>query len=186
MTNQPDLDELLARLGRVGELALGCGPEHPSAPEPALATDVAKLLAQYPFLRRDPGYVAFLERYAGAVLWRDQDLLSLGLFGFHPELSTHLVTGPGEIIEHGFFTFCDMVVPRDPDAPFGDSIGLGFGFDATQERRWGVYRLWGGGKADWYCDTFLEWLEQFIAKGGRLIDDTQPPAAEEPAAPSLR
>ncbi len=186
MTSERDLDELLARLGRVGELQLGRGPKHPSEPEPALATDVVQLLAQYPFLRRDPGYVAFLERYAGAVLWRDPNLLSLELFGFHPELSTHIVTGPGEIIEHGFFTFCDMVVPRTPEAPFADPIGLGFGFDATQERRWGVYRLWGGGEADWYCDTFLEWLEKFIALDGRLIDEARPPDGEEPAASGLR
>ena len=185
MKKERELDELLGDLRRIGELRLGRGPRHPTDPAPELAADVAQLLAEYPFLRRDPGYVAFLERYAGAVLWRAQDLLSLGLFGFYPDLSIHLVEGPGEIIEHGFFTFCDTVVPRTPEAPF-DPIGVGFGFDATNERRWGVYRLWGGGKADWYCETFLALLERYITCDGRLVDDMPSPDGAAPTASGLR
>ena len=128
----------------------------------------------YPFLRQDEGYVCFLEMYAGGVFWRDQDALSLGLFGFDSELSTHLVKGPGDTVEHGYLTFCDMVIPPRAD-PFGkDAIGLGFGFDATGERRWGVYRLLGEGRADYYCETFLQWLRLFVEREGRL---DEPPAS---------
>jgi len=47
---------------------------------------------------------------------------------------------------------------------------MGFGFAATPELRWGVYRLLAGGERSWYCETFLEWMERVIAARGLLFD----------------
>ncbi len=171
MSAGSELHTLLVRMQGLGHLKLGHGPKHPEAPEPRLTGDIAAFLERYPFVCRDEGYVQFLSEYAGGVFWRDQDALSLGLFGFYPDLSIHLTKGPGETIEHGYLTFCDLVIPprSEPFAP--DARGLGFGFDATGTRRAGVHRLWGEGRADYFCETFLEWLRLFIEHEGRLDEN---------------
>lgn len=173
MAAPTELDLLLARLESFGHLKLGDGPEHPARPNRQLGPELARFLEQYPFVTRDDGYVQFLARYGGAVFWRDQDALSLGLFGFYPDLALHLTKGPGDIIESGCLTFCDLVIPPRGNPFAADALGLGFGFEATGTRPWGVYRLDGHGDAQWFCASFLGWLRRFADCEGRL-DEVAP------------
>lgn len=48
---------------------------------------------------------------------------------------------------------------------------IGFAFDATRERSWGVYRCVVGADTEyqWYCQTFLEWLERLVRNDGGLL-----------------
>lgn len=100
----------------------------------------------------------------------------LSLYGFSHDIGMHLVEGPGEPVDkEGFLTLCDMVVPRVirmPRSPsnLGDTVAVAFGFDATGDRRWGVYRFVNGGAGAWYCETFFEWLGILIGKDGQLRD----------------
>jgi hypothetical protein len=155
-----DLDRELSRLGALGSLDLGRGPRHPSAPRPELAASIAAFLERYPFLRRDPAYVEFLERYAGAVLFRSQDMFSVGIYGFDEDVAMHIVSGPGDIIEDGCLTIADVVTPNEPDQPFSENVDShGIAFDATGSRPWGLYRT-REGHGERIGDGFIEWLRQ--------------------------
>jgi hypothetical protein len=139
-----------------------------------LQDDVTALLDAYPFLGRDEGWVAFLRRYGGALLVREDGLL-LSLFGFSEDIGMHIVKGPGDPIYDGIFVFCDGSVPRvihgrvDAETA-AESVAVGFGFDATGERSPGVYRLIDGRNPTWYCATFCDWLRKVVAQDGQLRD----------------
>jgi hypothetical protein len=137
-----------------------------------LAQEIEAFLNEYPFLRQDQGYVDFLESYAGAwVAWPNNDLV-IDLFGF-TQVSTHIVKEDGYIVDPtGFLTICDGMV-RLREGGFREGvIGQGFAFDATGERKWGIYRyvMIDGIEAamDWYCETFLQALSALIETKGRL------------------
>ena len=158
MTTVDDLDRHLSALRALGTLELGRGPRHPAAPRPELAVGIAAFLEHYPFLRRDPGYVEFLERYAGAVLTREKDMFSVGIYGFDEDVAMHIVSGPGDIVENGFLTIADVVIPNEPDKPFSENVdGYGVAFDATGARRRGVHRT-RGDEGAWIAETFIDWL----------------------------
>ena len=170
------LHELIRQLGEFGTVETGHGPKHPSAPDTALAIEIAAFLHTYPFVRRDPGYVEFLESYAGLLLWRKKDRLSLSIYGFDADVALHLTKGEGETItEEGILTFADVAVPIR-EGVFGphDIRGAAFGFDATGKQRWGVYRRHSGRPSEWYCATFLEWLGILVSLRGRWLEDPPP------------
>jgi hypothetical protein len=132
--------------------------------------ELERLLGRYPFVRQAPDWLAFLTRYGGGTLTRDDDMLSLGLYGFSHDATLHILDGAGEPVDYGCLYFCDVVLPREPVKGYTDeTISLGFGFEASGERSWGVYRI-RDGNSEWYCETFLEWLERFVEKEGRLLD----------------
>jgi hypothetical protein len=160
-----ELDQLIGRLAALGgEFATAWQPEAAER-DTSLQDEVTALVTDHPFLARDPGYVAFLRRYAGALLVRDGGFL-LSLFGFSHDIGMHLVEGPGELIENGHMIFGDMTVPRTQEYPY-DSVAVGFGFDATGKQRWGVYRFIAGGPGTWYCETFLQCLRSIADKATR-------------------
>jgi hypothetical protein len=162
-----DIDHGFERLRTIGRLETAWRPPE-AAQDHRLQTAVDALLASYPCLERDDGYVAFLRRYGGALLVRDDGLL-LSLFGFSHDIGMHLVEGPGDMVSDGCLIIGDMIVPRVPSDP-RDTAAVGFGFDVTGERRWGVYRIIDGGAPSWYCATFLEWLTRLVERSGWLLD----------------
>jgi hypothetical protein len=166
-----DIHELIRELAQFGTVETGHGPRHPTAPSPAFASEIAAFLDEYPFVKRDRGYVEFLECYAGLLFWRAQDCLSLSIYGFDPDVSLHLAEGEGDIItREGFLTFADAAVPIE-EGRFSseDPQGAAFGFDATERRRWGVYRCSSNQPYEWYCETFEEWLGLLVSLRGRWL-----------------
>jgi hypothetical protein len=170
-----DIETLMRSFLDLGYAEIGNGPKHPAAPNPDLAAPVQAFLARFPILRRDQGYVDFLEYYAGAsILWPHNDLV-VDIFGF-TEVSSHLLETDGPIVdEHGYFWFCSEVIRLHPGFETRTTTaGLQFAFDTTQQRRWGIYR--GIDNEDssrtefaWYCESFLEWLNLLIENKGRLL-----------------
>lgn len=205
-----NIQRLMQNFGKLNQAAIGQGAKHPTSPDPAKVGLVSEFLDKYPFLRRDQGYVDFLERYAGASVDYSDGSLIIHIFGFIEEVSLHLVndepfTGP--LIKDGFFMFCSTVAksptakntppargalwpkrgvqaetPRmfgingvSPAFAIDDEIGLDYAFDATGRRLRGVYQLISHSQREsetyeWYCGSFLEWLEELIDKKGQLFD----------------
>lgn len=150
---------------------VGSGFHHPEHPDPDLAQITQEFFSRFPFLKKDQGYVDFMETYAGAFLYVPGENLSIDLFGLS-DVSTHLIEGEGELIDDdGFLAICDICVPiNEKTGASGDSIGFGFSFDTTLSRRWGIYRHLPNKPPELYCGTFIELLTKLIAKKGRLFD----------------
>ena len=166
-----DIHSLMQNFTELGYVTVGRGPKHPESPSLELQKEIDSFLEQYSFLRKDRGYIDFLEYYSGAMVDWPQGELVIAIFGFLEEISFHLIKDGGEVIDDdGFYAFCTSVVRVGEGQDIeNESIGLGYTFDATGTRRWGVYRSIGGGECEWYCDSFLEWLEKLIDKKGLLL-----------------
>lgn len=155
---------------------MGCGPRHPITPDLTLVDEIASFLATQTYLFQDQGYVDFLECYAGASIARPDGTWLVDMPGFTESISTHLIRGEGRIVdENGYYWFCSSIVV---DSAEHRDRGLSFAFDATGTRTWGIYRSMdaeyrdfqqGNVPVDWYCDTFLEWLDAFIDREGYLF-----------------
>jgi hypothetical protein len=173
MNTNDRIYQMIKKLHELGIVETGRGPKHPTLPNTELVEEIAEFLETYSFLKTDQGYVNFLERYAGLLLYRDSDFLSLGIYGFDNDVSLHLVNGEGELIdEAGILTFADLTLPlQEGDQSSENLTAIGFGFDSTQQRHWGVYRCIDGQPYHWYCRSFLEWLEKFYNNQGRLLED---------------
>ncbi len=158
-------------MSKLGYAAVGRCPKHPESPSPELQTEIDSFLEQYSFLLKYPGYIDFLEYYSGAMVDWPKGELVIAIFGFLEEISFHLIKDGGEVIDDdGFYALCTSVVRVGEGQDMeNESIGLGYRFDATGARRWGVYRSIEGGECEWYCDSFLEWLEKLIDKKGLLL-----------------
>ncbi|AFZ27880.1 hypothetical protein Cylst_5903 [Cylindrospermum stagnale PCC 7417] len=166
-----DIHSLMQKFTELGYVTVGRGPKHPESPSLELQKEIDSFLEQYSFLRKDPGYIDFLEYYSGAMVDWPKGELVIAIFGFLEEISFHLIKDGGEVIDDdGFYAFCTSVVRVGEGQDMeNESIGLGYTFDATGTRRWGVYRSIEGGECEWYCDSFLEWLEKLIDKNGLLV-----------------
>ncbi|GET39124.1 hypothetical protein [Microseira wollei] len=176
MKDNNSIHQAIDRIHELGNVETGRGPKHPTSPNPQLASEIADFIDKYSFLKKDQSYVEFLECYAGLLLYRDNDFMSLGIYGFDDDVSLHLVKGEGELIdEAGMLTFADLTLPlQEGDKRADNLIGTGFAFDATQQRPWGVYRCINNQPYHWYCGTFLEWLEKLANQKGRLLEDPTP------------
>lgn len=153
-----------------GELAIDFGPKHPTTPNTTLTTALDKLLKTCPFLKQDKFYVSFLEYFGGLSYSQKKYLLFMDLFGISEETSTHLLFGPGDLVTpDGFLTFCSIAFCENPDRP--DVVkGIGFGFDATGSRKWGIYRTINSEPFIHHSENFMDWFELFVSKDGLLID----------------
>lgn len=154
-----DIHSLMHQFVLLKGADVGQGPRHPTTPVPALAKEIEDFFHFHPFLRRDSGYVDFIEGYAGAGISREPELM-VDIYGFIPG-GTHIVKEDGiRLDERGYFAFCTTYL---------DNLGeVGFAFDT--ERMSGIYRWMVGehlqGDYSWYCSTFLEWLERLIRYEG--------------------
>lgn len=164
------IDAKVTRLATLGSWQWARDRLSAAAPTP-FAAEVRALGRLYPFVAGAADWLAFLRRYGGGMLVRNEDMLSIGLYGFSHDVSLHLLEGPGEPVEAGCLLFADVVLPRQPVSGItDDTVSLGFGFPADGARRFGVYRV-RGGHPEWYCDHFGEWLDQLVHARGRLLDD---------------
>jgi hypothetical protein len=79
-----NVDELAARFAALPGAKIGASPA-PTAESEERSAGVSRLVATYPFLEQDPGYLDFLLRYGGAFLGlgpvEDPDAM-LMVFGF--------------------------------------------------------------------------------------------------------
>jgi hypothetical protein len=160
------IEELVNRLAKMGEWTSAASAVGPGAPK-VFAAETARLLEQFPFAERADDWLAFLRKYGGGMLTRERDLLSLGLYGFSEDVTMPILDGPGDPIDAGCLVFGDVEVPLVGSAD--ETVALGFGFDATGKRKWGVYRI-EDSAASRYCESFTEWLRRFVELDGRLID----------------
>jgi hypothetical protein len=105
MTAQVDteIDEVVGGLACFPNAVIGHGFRHPTSPDSSCQQDFQTTLAQYPFLKRDPGYLAFLSRYAGAAVYAypDEDI-TIHLFGFMDDVF-HLLHGPADTVDRDGF-----------------------------------------------------------------------------------
>jgi hypothetical protein len=164
-----ELDQLIGNLGKLGWFKTvrdANGREDVS-----LQRDIDRLLETYPFLEHSSEYVEFLRRYGGALLVRDDDGFLLSFFGFSHDIGIHITKGPGDPVEDDCLIFCDMSVPTGKAR---ETCAVAYGFAATPELRWGIYKFVNGIDRSWCCETFFEWLRIVIKTRGRLFD---PPVA---------
>ena len=160
MTREADeLDRGFATLATWGDFKTAWSPPT-SLDDDDLQEEVDELLEEYPFLERDEPYVAYLRGYGGAIVVR-RDALVLSLYGFSDDIGMHIVEGPGDPVEDGCFMICDLSVPlrvraRTDVKQTVETVAVGFGFEATGDRRPGIYRFVDGGEGEWFCETFLD------------------------------
>jgi hypothetical protein len=167
MNHQGEVDALMGRLGEVGRVRLNAGPDHPTSPRPELAEPVDAYLAAHPYMARDPGYVAFLRRYAGAQVTGPERWFSLTLLGIGVDPESDLST-PSLVPDDHFECFADIHFKLAPEVPGPEPLAFAFARDG----RPGVfmaegyhegppsYRPLGG--------SFVEWLRRAIETRGRL------------------
>lgn len=192
MTGDAKLHHLMARLATLGTWEPVRGPRHPTAPNPTPASAIARFLASYPVLRRDPGYIDFLECYAGAFVADAEETLTVDLpdrsyrvavqtvdlFGFSPIAPVNLIWGDEEdptyalVDADGFLPVAVLNVDLhklDASLPGGDWLfaSKSIAVDATGQRPWGVYAqaldpAGSGPIAYWSIPTYLRCWATFL------------------------
>lgn len=67
----------------------------------------------------------------------------LDIFGFLEEICLHLILDENPVIDDdGFYGVCSSVIKiSETSNKIDGEIGIGYGFDATGNRLWGVYRF---------------------------------------------
>lgn len=179
-----DIHDLVIKFIRLGGTEVGRGPGHPTNPDSdkELKIDINEFFKLYPFLRKDPSYVDFIECYAGASLSWDnpafmyQDLI-IDIYGFTWVISTDFREhgeenwGDSFLDEQGFFIFSSLLIRTgNGDDREKDFSSIVFAFDSTLNRKPGVYgRLGVDGEWRWLYGSFLEWFDQIIEKKGRVL-----------------
>lgn len=169
-----DIHSLMKKFSNLGYASIGRGPKNTESPRSELQQEIDNFLDEHPYLRNDSGYVDFLEYYSGARVDFPEGELVIDIFGFLEEIGFHLIKdrfGESDIDEQGYFMFCTTVVQVAKDSdPNNEELGLDYAFDATGKRTWGIYRVINYGEYEWYCSSFLEWLEKLIDKKGLLLE----------------
>jgi hypothetical protein len=177
------LEQRFAALAAWGPDCVTAWTPAAAAADVALQAELDATLERWPFLQRDPSYVAFLRHFAGALVVR-VDGLVLSLYGFSHDIGMHLVDGPGEPVSDGCLVICDGCVPQpvrrrvDPVEPVLTKA-VGFGVEATGDRAFGIYRFVDGGPPTFFCSTFLELLDAILATDGQLDQTTSMPTRPE-------
>jgi hypothetical protein len=174
MNNVISIHPLMEKFQSIEGAIVGEGPKHPTSSHPEMQEQIDDFLSEYNFLRKDPSYVDFLECYSGALIDSPDGNIFVDIFGFLEDVSLHLRNGEGSVVdENGYFDFCSAVVRvRNTGDTNKDNIdiGVGFSFDATGARQWGIYRSIEGAECKWYCNSFQEWLKKFVEREKSLID----------------
>lgn len=164
------VDALVSAFSKLPEAEIGHGSDHPTSPTPSLREPINRYFEQYPFLRADESYMAFVYRYCGAFAVSSE--ADIAIYVFAPAGYLHDPNADEAIDEDGYFIFgytefwCGE--PR-----IENGVLVGFGFDATGKRSRGIHRTvireskvvepW-----SWYCETFVEWLNLAIQNSGRF------------------
>lgn len=167
-----NIDELVSRLERIPGARVGRGPRHPGDPDRSLDNQVTQFLDEYSILRRDAGYVEFLEKFAGAMIKNSDETQIVDILGCS-DISTGIFEMDGPLIdEEGFFLFAQCVFHLVEEGKLVDMYEYDFAFDTSGERPPGVYRCAStlrdqGASYNWCTDDFCSWLAELVTKGGR-------------------
>jgi hypothetical protein len=169
-----DVHSLVKDFLELPDAEVGRGPQHPTNPVPELEAPINEFLEKYPFLCKDARYVEFLKCYSGAYLLWPDDQLMIDVFGFS-DVSSPIEAEEYPVVDNeGYLTFCSVLYRVKPGGGVENIQTLGFAFDATSQRKPGVYRQLVGRQpgsptvTEWYCETFLELFHELIDKRGRL------------------
>lgn len=195
-----DIHQIIRQIGTIddAEVFIGYGPKHPSTPDPTLEGIIQEYLGMYPFLRRDQGYIDFLETYAGLNIYREAVNVAVDIFGFCYGISSliektdqgFLWQGESSLVEDGFLIVSDAKLVFEEKRehhvstePTNNMVGVGFGFDTLGSRPWGVYRKSTVEPSRfrtyyppirdtwyWYCSSFTEWLQILLDTKGNFPD----------------
>lgn len=171
------IHDLMKRFAQVDPTMIGRGPRHPISPNPESISEIHKYFEEHPILRQDKGYVDFLECYSAATAddWLDGKI-NIDIYGFDTKITLHL-DSTSELPrdwKNGFTPFAYVQIPREKQRI---DDGYIYAFDITGKRPFGVYQLRDTIeeiKVDdykWYCDSFLEWLEDIIDKKGLIFQE---------------
>jgi hypothetical protein len=164
------VDDLVSSFAELPEAEIGHGPDHPKSPNASLRGPINQFFDQYPFVKADPGYVAFMNRYCSASTVSTEEDITIHVFAPVGEMNDPLAYE--QVTEDGYFVFGFSEFWRGkPSAEH--AVALLFGFDSTGKRRSGVYRSVRLAYKEkvpflWHCATFLEWLDHAIHSRGHL------------------
>jgi hypothetical protein len=166
-----NIDETISRLEHIPDARTGRGPRHPEAPDLSIEDQLVQFLGSYSILRRDSGYIEFLEKYAGAMIKNLDETQIVDVLGFS-DASTGMLEMDGPLVdEDGFILFAQCVFHIIVEGRLVDMYEYDFAFDASGERRPGVYRCSStlrsqGESYVWYADGFCSWLVELVDNGG--------------------
>lgn len=166
-----DLHVLMREFSQMGDSLIGRGPKHPKFPKPELQTEINDFLEKNLFLKKDQGYIEFLEVYSGATVClpsQEDCNSSVGIYGFCLDVSFSIARPDYDLLsEDGYFNFADAIMCDDQNI---DNDYVDYVFDATGQRSQGVY-MRRGDDCTWYCNTFLEWLKDIVNDKGDLREN---------------
>lgn len=167
-----NINEVVSRLERIPGALAGRGPRHPESPDLSIEDQLVQFLDTYPILRRDAGYVEFLEKYAGAMIKNPDETQIVDVLGFS-DVSTGMLEMDGPVVdEHGFLLFAQCIFHIIVEGRLVDMYEYDFAFDTSEEGRPAVYRCSAtlrsqGEPYVWYADGFCSWLVELVDQDGR-------------------
>jgi hypothetical protein len=168
------LDRLMESFAQLPEAEIGYGPKHPSQPNAAIEADLVAFLEEHSFLRRDAGYIRFMERYCGAAAYARTHNVFVDISGL-AGVSVDVVGTPAPFVDDEGFAGFAAVEKTYYQATGANSRRYAyFSFDATGTRKHGVYRMLGSDMTaettpwEWHSSCFLEWLERTIQSRGQI------------------
>jgi len=133
------IDDAIARFSSIVGSSVGHGPRHPTEPDPGADQRIESFLETYPALRRDAGYIEFLEKYAGASIENDDLSQIVDILGFS-DASTDIEELDGPIVDsEGFLMIAEAVYHMRNGKRTTGTLQHAFAFDVTGDRAEGVY-----------------------------------------------
>ncbi|MEV4143728.1 hypothetical protein AB0J40_08670 [Amycolatopsis sp. NPDC049691] len=171
------IDALMARFEQIPGARVGRGIEHPASPDASEAGRLTEFLSSYRFLRADSSYEEFLMKYGGAYIENEEATQIIDILGFS-DVSTDIIEMDGSIVSgDGYLVFAQCIYHIVSERGLEDTQEHDFAFDATGERKPGVYGLYGDShqehnEFEWRYDNFADWLADLVAQDAKL----SPPA----------
>ncbi|SFY43711.1 hypothetical protein SAMN02787144_103855 [Streptomyces atratus] len=121
-------------------------------------------------MRQDRGYIEFLERFSGVTISDPEKDIGIDIMGFDPCV-VNLVETEGPVVDSNGYLLIAMCSYGEVSDGRLVTWEYDFAFDATGNRREGIYRLvaLGGenlGEFEWYVGNFEEWLAELVERSG--------------------
>ena len=175
------LDRLVGQLAALGRVrvwadaaAAAADTSDPDAPAADATADwpvaAAAFLAAHPQMAADAGYRRCLQRLGGITVSRPAAWFGLNVYGFDPDEWPYLPRKDQEMADRpGFDTFAHIHYKLAPELP-GPAPQL-FAFSRSAP---GIFRAVGDGPDEWFCDSFLAWLERVVAERAFVDGEAAP------------
>lgn len=168
-----NLDEVVNRFGQLEGAEVGHGYLHSTSPNLDLKDITEDFIAHHPYLHQDPDYIAFLRRYAGTSLDREDMQWHVLVYGFHFDWMPFIFLDEAHEFpsRDGYFIFCETTIIR---SDVKNALGAHYAFDSTGKLKPGVYQRVQWRHADelryeWYCGSFVEWFDDLVKQEGILF-----------------